>query len=67
MGKTFTRALDSILIIQNGKKIELTLKSDIKDMCYKENHNKFTEIIGTPTMSRKLIRDLGFLGDSQAY
>ena len=47
----FTRALDSVSIIQDSKKVELTLKSDIEDACYEENYNKFSQMIETPTMS----------------
>ena len=43
------------------------MKLDIEDICHEESYNKFAQIIGTPTMNRWLIRDLGFLGDSQAY
>jgi len=60
-------SLDKVSIIQNRSKIELIEKTDIENAYHQENKLKITRIIGTLEMNRRLIEELGYLGNLVVY
>ena len=65
MGKSKSRGLLKVSVLENGEQVELVEKSEIKNAVYKENELKFMQTNLIPVIIEPLISDLGFLGNTE--
>ena len=66
LGKCNGKGFDKVSVKVNYACSELTRKEEIEVACQEENRNKFLHSRGTPAMTGQLVRDLGFIGESEA-
>ena len=64
LGKTSSAGLMKVSVERNCDVVELTDKEEIERACHLENASKFTQTNGVPAMKRRLVIEVGFLGNS---